>query len=146
MGAVIESTERPYQGESNQFLDRQTTEFVERLRRNEQEAYDRAIAADKARIERERSEVRARDEAKQAQSAARQQAYAAWGLERNRLRDAVAELRGALRSAEDRGASSGDMDEAVRAVAERDVFALRLQRAESDFAAHAQREPRWYGG
>jgi chromosome segregation ATPase len=145
MGAVIERAEKPYFGEAKPFLDAQTREIFERQRRGEQEAYDRAIEADRRRVEEDRARVKAESDRKQAQSAARQQAYAQWGQERNRLRDAVAELRGELRGAEDRVAGP-DLEDAKQAVLEREVFASRLRSAEAEFAACVQREPRWYGG
>lgn len=109
--------------------------------RRRQAAYDAdRNAAEQRRRQLEVDAGRALLEQRDRQSAAQQNAQTVWAVRRNGLRDQVAQLQGALRGAEDRMHLS-DMDVAVRAAAEADVYRMRLAQAERDLAAHKLTQP-----
>lgn len=69
-----------------------------------------------------------------------QNAQREWAQVRNALRDQVAQLQGLLSGAEGRMAA-GDMDDAIRAAGEAEVYRLRLAQAEQGFANHMRTQP-----
>lgn len=100
----------------------------------------RAQEAEAARAERDRVATEADRSRKQRQAQAMQDAQRAWAEKRNALRADIVVLQQALASAEQRMVS-GELDDAVRAAGEVEVYRVRLEAAQSGFAMHARQSP-----
>jgi hypothetical protein len=96
--------------------------------------------AETERLERERRISDEHQARIQAQAQAMQDAQWAHGVRARELRATVVELQQLLAGAETR-MNSAELDEAVRAVGEREVYRARLQAAEQAYAQHCQRSP-----
>jgi hypothetical protein len=99
-----------------------------------------ALAAEHEREESAREAAEAKAAEAHRVSLMLQNAQREWAQVRNSLRDQVAQLRGLLAGAEGRMASS-DMDLAVRAAGEAEVYRARLAQAEQGFANHMRTQP-----
>jgi hypothetical protein len=103
-------------------------------------AQERARADELARLERDRAASDAHVARQQQQAQAMQDAQRAWAVTRNDLRAKVIELQRLLAGAESR-MNSGELDDAVRASGEAEVYRVRLAGAEQAYAQHSQRSP-----
>lgn len=97
-------------------------------------------AAEEARVARERKLTEEHLERQRRESAGRQLAQQLWAKSRDELRARVVEMQQALSGAEQRMVN-GELDDAVRAAGEVEVYRVRLQSAEQAFAQHSQRSP-----
>lgn len=129
-----------YEAEAEERRRRELDDLTQANRRRQLAFDTQRNDAEQRRRQLEVDEGRANLEQRDRQLAAQQNAQTVWAVRRNGLRDQIAHLQGALSGAEGRMHSS-DMDIAVRAASEADVFRMRLSEAQNAYAAHMTTQP-----
>lgn len=136
--AVINSS--VLEAEDDARRQRDHEEYVASIRRRQLAFDTQQREAEEARHQREVDATTAKREQEQRKAEALQAAQWAWAARRSELRDEVAALRTAIRTAEDRMLTA-PMSEATAAASERDVLEHRLTAIEAEYARHVAAQP-----